>query len=135
MLKVQAPILAAMLVLSGCAAIQDQEARDSENILSEAGFHREAQSAARGATGDRGALPARRLTRVTADGSLAYEFYDPQFCQCVYVGGPNEYAKLQELRQQRLADHAWYMKTSSPITAAAPPETWGPWQPEGLDVK
>ena len=130
MVKVQTAMVAALLALSGCAAIQGTKAKDSENILAEAGFTRQPLSAAQGASSAT-ALPARQLTRM--DG--AFEFYDPQFCQCLYVGGENEYRKLQQLRAQRLADHAWYMRAYSPMANSPDPELWDAWAPEGLDAK
>ena len=93
MWKSQAAIAATMVALSGCAAMQGQMASDSEQMLAEAGFARQAQSAAPGATSSTGgSLPARQLTRVNDNGAVAYEFYDPQFCNCIYVGGEKEYA-------------------------------------------
>jgi hypothetical protein len=135
MWKPQAAIAATILALSGCAAINGQMATDSEQILAEAGFSKQPQSAAQGATGAAGGtLPARQLTKVNDNGSVAYEFYDPQFCNCVYVGGAQEYAKLQELRKARADDHA-KLQMSATGQAAPPYWMWGPWKPEGLDVK
>jgi hypothetical protein len=135
MLKLQAGIAAVMLAVSGCAAIQGQTAGDSEQILAQAGFAR--QSAAQGAAGaGTGTLPVRQLTAVNENGTAAYEFYDPQFCNCVYVGGPNEYAKLQQLRGARVAEHAQNLRAFIPSAGGAPdPNLWGPWQPEGLDLR
>jgi len=136
MWKPQAAIAAAILALSGCAAIQGQMAGDSENILAEAGFTKQPQSAAQGATrAGGGTLPARQLTAVTENGNAAYEFYDPQFCQCVYVGGPNEYAKLQELRSARVAEHAQNLRMWNVQANTPDPNLWGPWKPEGLDLR
>ena len=134
MLKSQIAAAAALLALSGCAAVQGIQARDSGNILAEAGFRREAPAQSASGAGAT-TLPARQLTRVAANGTVFYEFSDPQFCKCVYVGGEKEFARLQELRKQRLADHAWYLQRSNPITAAPHPDTWGAWAPVGLDVK
>ena len=135
MLKPQAAIAAAILALSGCGAIQGLTAADSEQILAEAGFSKQAQSAAQGATGAAGAaLPARQLTKVNDKASVAYEFYDPQFCQCVYVGGEKEYAELQRLRKARADDHAKLQMSQNGISAP-PYYMWGPWKPKGLDVK
>jgi hypothetical protein len=135
MWKPQAAIAATILALSGCAAINGQMAADSEQILEEAGFSKQPQSAAQGATGTAGgSLPVRQLTKVNDNGSVAYEFYDPQFCNCVYVGGAQEYAKLQELRKARADDHA-KLQMSATGQAAPPYWMWGPWKPEGLDVK
>jgi len=136
MLKLPAPIFAAMLALSGCAAIQGELAGDSENILAEAGFTRQPQSAAQGATrAGGGTLPTRHLTSASGNGDTSYAFYDPNFCRCVYVGGPNEYAKLQELRSARVAEHAKNLRSWSPSSNSPDPNVWGPWQPQGLDLR
>jgi hypothetical protein len=136
MWKSQAAIAATILALSGCAAIQGQTAADSEQILAEAGFSKQPQSAAQGATGAAGgALPARQLTKVNHNGSVAYEFYDPQFCNCVYVGGAQEYAELQRLRSARVAEHDQLVRNTLAGSSDAGPALWGPWKPEGLDVK
>ncbi len=136
MWKLQAAVAAAILALSGCAAIQGQTAGDSENILAEAGFTKQPFSAAQGATrAGGGPLPARQLTAVNENGSTAYEFYDPKFCQCVYVGGPQQLAKLQELRKARVADHAQNLRGWNPQGNSPDPNVWGPWEPEGLDLK
>ena len=138
MLKPEMVIAAAMLALSGCAAIQGQVAGDSEQILAQAGFRREAapERAAQGATRAAGeeALPVRHLTTATENGSSVYKFYDPQFCNCVYVGGPKEYAELQHLRTARVAEHAQNLKSWIVPEDAPDPNVWGPWKPEGLDL-
>ncbi len=136
MWKQSAALAAAMLALSGCAAFQGQMAGDSENILAQAGFTKEPQSAAQGATrADGRPLPARQLTTVSANGDTAYEYYDPKYCQCVYVGGAQELAKLQELRKARVAEHAQNLRMWNVQANGADPSTWGPWLPEGLDPK
>ena len=136
MWKSQAALAAAILALSGCAAFQGQMAGDSENILAEAGFAKQPQSAAQGATrADGRPLPARQLTTVSDSGNTMYEFYDPKYCQCVYVGGADEFAKLKELRSARVAEHAQNLRMWSVPTNGADPSTWGPWQPAGLDAK
>ena len=136
MWKSQAAIAATILALSGCAAINGQMATDSEQILTEAGFSKQPQSAAQGATGAAGGtLPARQLTKVNDNGSVAYEFYDPQFCNCVYVGGAQQYAELQRLRSARVAEHDQLVRNTLAGSSDAGPALWGPWKPEGLDVK
>ena len=138
MYKTQAAIAVVMLTLSGCAAIQGQVATDSEQILAQAGFHREAEAArsAQGATSaDRQILKVRQLTAETQNGTTTYEFYDPEFCRCAYLGGPKEYAELQRLRQARAAEHQQLLRATLSGTSDPDPNLWGPWNPEGLDVK
>ncbi|HYR35072.1 MAG TPA: hypothetical protein VEQ87_12340 [Burkholderiales bacterium] len=136
MLKVPATIAAALLALSGCAALQGQTTSDSENILAEAGFTKQPFSAAQGATrAGGGPLPARQLTKVSQNGGAEYEYYDPKFCQCVYVGEAQQYAKLQELRKARVAEHAQNLRDWNVMANSPDPNVWGPWEPEGLDLK
>jgi len=67
------------------------------------------------------AMPLYRLTsRATGDG-IEYAYADPRNCQCVYVGGPKEYAEYQRLtRERQLAqEQIWTYEN---------PWTWGgPW--------
>jgi hypothetical protein len=62
-----------------------------------------------------------------------YKFADARFCACVYVGGANEYATLQRLRAQRIADRDWAMRHSVYGNAQSLLQ-WGAWKPEGLDA-
>ena len=136
MLSPQVAIAAAVLALSGCAAIQGQNAKDSEQLLVEAGFQREPRSAAQGATrAGGGALPKRQLTAATQYDGTMYLFYDPDFCHCGYVGAGEEYAKLQELRKARADEHGKLMRMWNVQANGPDPAVWGPWKPEGLDVK
>ncbi|TMH23304.1 MAG: hypothetical protein E6H63_18225 [Betaproteobacteria bacterium] len=134
MYKTQAAIAAVMLALSGCAAIQGQMTTDSEQILAQAGFHRESVSSQGATSAAAQNLKVRQLTAETQNGTTTYEFYDPQFCHCVYVGGTKEYAELQRLRQARVVEHQQLLRTSLSGMSDPDPALWGPWNPEGLDV-
>ena len=135
MYKTQAAIAAAVLALSGCAAIHGQQATDSEQILAQAGFRRESLSSQGATSAATQNLKVRQLTAETRNGSTTYEFYDPEFCHCTYVGGAKEYAELQRLRQARVNEHQQLLRTSSSGWSDPDPALWGPWNPEGLDVK
>jgi hypothetical protein len=119
-------LAAAVLALSGCAAIQRQQAADSKELLAQAGF------TARIA--DEPGLPKRQLVAQNSGGATAYKFSDPEYCNCLWVGGPSEFAELQRLRQERVREHEQMLKAWSPWTSADP-RVWGPWKPEGLDLK
>jgi hypothetical protein len=121
-----------LLALSACATIHRQEASDSEVLLRQAGFQ------ARAAGGSEreqefARLPARQIVERDDNGVPAYVFADPDNCRCVYVGGEKEYATLQELRQQRLDEHAQLARRSSFEGGVS--DLWGPWEPEGLQLK
>jgi hypothetical protein len=100
--------LAVAVMLTGCAAIQRSEARDTEQLLAAAGFvMRPADTAERQER--LRALPPYRLESRTKDGKVVYTYADPDGCQCLYVGGSKEYSEYQRLRVERqiAADQAW----------------------------
>lgn len=109
------------VALAGCAAIRNQMAADSEEVLVQAGFHREPFDAP--------GLPARQLVQAGS----SYTFADPDFCHCMYVGSEREYAELQRLRAERIAERDWAMRRGVYGNALSPLQ-WGAWKPEGLDV-
>ena len=116
------PAVLLAVALAGCAAIQQRAALDSEQLLAEAGFRREPLNEA--------GLPERQLV----ESAGAYKFADAKFCACVYVGGPNEYAALQRLRSERIAEREWIMSRGSVHGAAVDHTAWSAWKPEGLDL-
>lgn len=118
-MKYAALVLA--VALAGCSAIESRTAADSEEILAQAGFQREPL--------DEPGLPARHLVEQAG----TYKFADPDFCRCVYVGGAKEYAELQRLRSERLAERNWALQRAY-FGNANSPIVWGAWNPEGLDV-
>ena len=138
MWKPQVALAAALIALSGCAAIQGQSASDSVQILAQAGFRREPapERSAQGATGRSGqGLKLRQLTAATENGEPRYEFYDPDFCRCVYVGGANEHARLQQLRAARINERNQALRAWNPSANSPDPAVWGAWNPQGLDLK
>ena len=119
-MKCAAVLLA--VALAGCSAIQKRSALDSEQLLAEAGFRREPLTEP--------GLPERQLV----ESAGAYKFADAKFCACVYVGGANEYAALQRLRAERIAEREWIMSRGSVHGAAVDRTAWSAWKPEGLDL-
>ena len=114
-------VVFAVLTLAGCSVIQGQVAADSEEILAQAGFQRQPL--------DEPGLPSRQLV----EDAGVYKFADPNFCQCVYLGGAREFAELQRLRAKRIAERDWALRHSAYGNSHSP-LVWGPWTPEGLDV-
>jgi len=112
--------LAASVGLTGCAAIRRSQSLDTEQFLAAAGFRMELADTAERQQ-QLAAMPPYRLTsRATGDG-IEYAYADPRNCQCVYVGGPKEYAEYQRLtRERQLAqEQIWTYEN---------PWTWGgPW--------
>lgn len=116
------PSLLLAVALAGCAAIQERAALDSEELLVQAGFRREPLAEP--------GLPERQLV----ESAGTYKFADAKFCACVYVGGADEYAALQRLRAERIAEREWIMSRGSVHGAAVDRTAWSAWKPEGLDL-
>lgn len=90
-------LLAVVAMLGvGCAAIQRNQATETERILTSAGFQtwptdtRERQD-------DLRSLPPHRLVKRTEDGRSVYLYADPDYCRCLYVGGESEYSEYERL--------------------------------------
>ena len=116
----------------GTWAIHRQEAADSEVLLEQAGFQaRAADSPER--QQDLVKMPSRQIVERDQNGTAVYTFADQDNCHCLYIGGQKEYAKLQELRQQRIDEHNQLARRSSFEGGIS--ELWGPWKPEGLVAK
>ena len=77
--------------------------------------------------------PSRQIVERDQNGTAVYTFADQDNCHCLYIGGQKEYAKLQELRQQRIDEHNQLARRSSFEGGIS--ELWGPWKPEGLVAK
>ena len=90
-------------------------------MLAQAGFQRYPL--------DEPGLPSRQLV----EDAGTYKFADPDFCRCVYTGGARQYAELQRLRAERIAERDWLLRHSSYGNTYSP-LVWGAWKPEGLDV-
>jgi hypothetical protein len=119
--KVVMLALIVALPLAGCAAIQRSEAKDTEQLLAAAGFQAKPADTPEKLTNLR-TMPARKLVSQAKDGKFVYSYADPDYCQCLYVGGPTEYSAYQRLavqkeiaQEQREAAMDWDM--------------WGPWGP------
>ena len=91
-------LLAVVAMLGvGCAAIQRDQATETERLLTSAGFQmwptdtRERQD-------DLRSMPPHRLVKRTKDGHIVYMYADPDDCHCLYVGGDNEYLEYERLR-------------------------------------
>ena len=116
--KVMGLALIVALPLAGCAAIQRSEAKDTEQLLA-AGFQAKPAETPEKLTNLR-TMPPRKLVSQAKDGKCVYSYADPDYCQCLYVGGPTEYSAYQRLavekeiaQEQRDAAMDWDM--------------WGPW--------
>jgi hypothetical protein len=119
-------IAALAIALTGCAAIQRQQAAHVQQMLAEAGFERKmADTPERLATLQR-VVPQRKVFSVAATDGPHYVYADADYCRCAYYGDRQAYARYQRMViQQRLADEQ-DMAEQMGGDAAMP---WGPWSP------
>lgn len=123
-------LAAALIALSGCAAIERQEAADSEELLRAAGFQvLPANTPAREQKLKE--LRPRQVFARSENGERRYVFADPDNCRCLYAGDEAEYQKLQQLRAARIEAHnRLVMQAESNRSLNS--QLSGPWKPEGL---
>ncbi len=114
-------VAAALLTVSGCAAIRRQEAASTEQLLAAAGFQLQpADNPER--VHDLAAMPPLKIVARSQDNNVRYTFADPYKCRCLYVGGSKEYSAYQRLRmEQQIAQER--------IRAEENAMNWGLWGP------
>ena len=98
MLRIVATLLILAGALGGCDAFEPQHA-DMEKVLAAVGFERLAADSAERRQ-DLASLPPHRIVERRRDGRTVYLYADPQGCRCLYAGGPEAYAKYQELEER-----------------------------------
>jgi NAD(P)H-dependent flavin oxidoreductase YrpB (nitropropane dioxygenase family) len=112
-------VAAFALALIGCQAIENEEAQDTEQLLSAAGFHmRQATTPEQVANIE--AMTQRKIVIHEQNGEPRYVYADAENCRCVYVGDEENYDEFQGLsvRQEIAEDNA---------DAAMDWGVWGPW--------
>jgi hypothetical protein len=93
-------LLAATVLLAGCAPIQLYEVRDTEQMLAAASFHvRTADTPER--QEELRSMPPYQIVRRTQDGNIVYTYSDPDTCRCLDVGGSEEYSRYERIRARR----------------------------------
>jgi hypothetical protein len=95
-------VLAIMIALplAGCAAIQRSETRNTEQLLAAAGFQAKPAETAEKLANLK-TMPPRKLVARPKNGKFVYTYADPDYCHCLYVGGPAEYSAYQRLAVEK----------------------------------
>lgn len=76
--------------------MRQRDAASTEELLAAAGFEMQpADTPERLA--DLKSMPSRKLVARSTDGKVVYTYADPEWCRCVYVGGPEEYSAYRRL--------------------------------------
>jgi len=115
-------LLTLTLGLPGCASLQQQQVQDTEQMLAAAGFKiRPADTPERLAHLE--TLQPLKLVARSRDDQFVYTYADPEYCKCLYAGGPKAYEELQRLRLQKQQAATELMATENASMNWA---LWGP---------
>ena len=60
-------------------------------------------------------MPPRELVSQVKDGNVTYSYADPDYCQCMYVGGSEAYAAYQRLFAEKKIDRERLEATTRPM--------------------
>ena len=116
-------LVVGLLTLSGCAAMDRQQALDTEKLLAAAGFNRLAADSAERQQ-ELAKLPSLEMVISRQGGKTVYTYADPQTCRCFYVGGPKAYAQYRGLEvSEEMADR----NGPSMNAASTNWDVWGSW--------
>lgn len=117
-----------VFLLGGCAALQNQQAMDTERLLSAAGFQMKPAD-----TPQRMAhlktLTQRKLVPHERDGKIYYVYADANECQCIYVGTEDAYQRYQKLALKKQIAEDQLNAAEMNENAAMDWGMWGPWGP------
>lgn len=123
--RVLASSAALALTLAGCQALEQEEAKSTEQLLAAANFQiKQADTPQRMTHLE--TLTQRKLVPHDQDGQIRYVYADADGCKCLYVGDEADYDAYQKLAaQQRIADEEQEAATLS----VGGPMDWGMWGP------
>jgi hypothetical protein len=125
-MRLVATLLILVGALGGCAAMERQQAADTEKLLVAAGFRmRLADSAER--QQDLAKMPPREVVIHRHGAKNVYTYADPQNCHCLYVGGAKAYAKYREFAVTEAI--ARDMSEAAMNTASTDFPVWASWDP------
>jgi hypothetical protein len=114
------------LALTGCAAIEDHEADQTEQLLAAAGFQmRPADTPAKLA--DLARLRQHKVVSHDRGGEMTYVYADAADCKCLYSGDQENYDQFQKLQVQQADAQQEMMAAEMNQQAAMTWEMWGPW--------
>jgi hypothetical protein len=89
-----------LLSLAGCATFERNGVTKQEDWLAAAGFQaRPADTPDK--RSDLAKRPAHELVSQPEGDQFVYTYADPDYCQCLYVGGPRQFSALARMRIAR----------------------------------
>jgi len=125
-----AALFALATILASCAAIQNQNAMDTERLLAASGFKMKLAETPEKLAALEG-LPQRKLVPQQHEGKVYFYYADATSCKCLYVGSQESYQQFQKLATQRkmAQDYRWAAQAN--MDARMNFGMWGPWGPWG----
>ena len=117
-------VLLMILVASlyGCASMQQQQTQATEDLLAAAGFKIKPADTPQKLAHLNTLQPYKLIAR-SRDGQFYYTYADPQYCKCLYAGGPKQYQEFERLKFQK-QQAATELMASEEATM-----DWGLWGP------
>ena len=106
-----ATLVGLALLFAGCSAMRRKEAPKTEQLLIEAGFRMKPAETPE-QLGHLQALPPFKLLKQSKDGRVVYRYADLGKCQCVYVGGVEEYETYRRYLDQRNIAQEYQLETA-----------------------
>ena len=122
------PAVMLPLLLAGCAMLMAAQVKETEQMLSAAGFRMKPAD-----TPDKLAqlqtLKQHKILRHVKDGKVIFLYADAKVNRCLYVGDEAAYQEYQKLAlQKKIADEQrWAAEMNE--DAAMRWDAWGPWGP------
>jgi hypothetical protein len=119
-------IVALVISLAGCAALQKKQAAQAQQLLLAAGFEMQMADTPERLAALQRVVPQRKVFSVAAADGPRFVYADADYCQCAYAGDQQAYVRYQRMViKQRLAaeqDMGAQMGDDAAMT-------WGPWSP------
>jgi len=123
---VTAVLLAALVV--GCAALEQEEVQQKENLLAAAGFQIKVAEAP-DKLQQLATMQQHQIIRRLHDGKVMYVYADSQVCKCLYYGTEAEYDRYRRLALQQQVAQERLNAAEMNEDAAMNWGAWGPWGP------
>jgi len=125
-------LLGVIVLTGGCSYFQRQEAKQTEPILSAAGFKMKLADTPEQLAKIK-AMPQRQLRPFKRGGKVYFAYADVQGCGCVYLGDQAAYQRYQDLSFQKRME-AEDRETAAVDEDAAIIDGDAVWEPWGFDV-
>ncbi len=113
--------------LAGCAVIRSYQAKQTEQLLTTAGFWRELANTPEKQASLKSLSPAT-ISKVKRNNDIYYIYADPYNCNCLYIGGEAEYQQYKRLeREKKLAEkqmQEYRLQEDKSINTSGRPPWW-----------